>query len=125
MELNFPRAPKLIQKRPLWRSAAVALISFAVIVIVFFFWNNPSAGCKLNGGRWFHPVDREFSDSWMDMGSGICVYFYSDAGKPCKEDSDCQGDCQLKEFGRPELVCSHNSLVGRYIQVHGEWEYAP
>jgi len=125
MELNFPRAPKPIQKRPLWKSAAVALISLVVIVIVFFFWNNPSASCKVKGGKWFHPVNIEESMNWTDMTSGICVYIYADAGLPCKNDSDCQGDCQRKEFGRPELVCSHDSLVNSRIDFFSEWEYSP
>jgi hypothetical protein len=125
MELNFPRAPKPIQKRPLWKSAAVAVVSLSIIVIVFFFWNNPSAGCKLRGGHWFHRVDIESSDTWMDPKAGVCVFFYSDSGQPCENDGDCQGDCIQKDFGKVARVCSQDSLSGTRINFHGEWEYAP
>ena len=52
MELNFPRAPKPIQKRPLWKSAAVALVSLVVFILVFFFATYPRILCEETGGKW-------------------------------------------------------------------------
>jgi len=123
MELNFPRAPKPIQKRPLWKSAAVALISLAVVFIVFFFWTHPSVGCKATGGRWYYPVD--FSADWTEV--GFCVYTYPDAGQPCKEHSDCKGYCMGKGDGQ-DGQCSLDTLSDAHINLSsgpGEWEYAP
>ncbi|MBI5933941.1 MAG: hypothetical protein HY867_09555 [Chloroflexi bacterium] len=52
MELNFPRAPKPIQKRPLWTSAAVALASLVIFVVVFFFATYPRILCEETSGKW-------------------------------------------------------------------------
>ena len=73
MELNFPRAPKPIQKRPLWKSAAVAVVSLAVIVIILFFWTHPSVGCNLRGGRWHYYSPTNETNGWMEP-LGECFY---------------------------------------------------
>jgi len=52
MELNFPRAPKPIQKRPLWKSIAIALVGLAFIISAFFFVTYPRILCEETGGRW-------------------------------------------------------------------------
>jgi len=114
MELNFPHTPKPIQKRPLWKSAAVALVSLIVIVIAFFFWTHPGASCIEKGGVWFY--DADLSVSWLDP-MGYCLYTYSDGGKPCKNSFECQGRCQngFCESGR--------GLQGDIL--FGNWEWYP
>jgi len=47
MELNFPRAPKPIQKRPLWKSAVFALTLLILAVFAFFIFSHPDIGCQL------------------------------------------------------------------------------
>jgi hypothetical protein len=126
MEPNLlNRYPVPFSKKSIGQSIAIALISFAIIVVVFFFWTNPSAGCKLRGGKWYHRVDIEYPASWVEPG-GVCVYIHADAGKPCKTNDDCQGYCMGKGRG----VCSHDSIAdesrnGTRIDFFGEWEYAP
>jgi hypothetical protein len=47
MELNFPRTPKPIQKRSLWKSAVFALTLLILAVFAFFIFSHPDIGCKL------------------------------------------------------------------------------
>ena len=129
MELNFPRAPKPIQKRPLWKSAAVALISLVVVLVVFFLWTHPSMSCDLRGGKWFYPsTSIEYKEGnryekvldyglWMDPG-GFCIYIYADGGQPCT--SECQGGCIRNR-------CANDSLekMDRIDLQPGKWEVAP
>jgi len=132
MELNFPRAPKPIQKRPLWKSAAVALISLFVVLVVFFLWTHPSISCDLRGGKWFYPATSiELNEEgnwyhkildyglWMDP-AGFCIYIYADGGQPCT--SECQGGCVRNR-------CANDSVEIMQMQrihfQHGRWEVAP
>ena len=117
-------------KRSIAGSVVVAIISFVVVAVVFFFLTHPSIACDLRGGKWYYQSRAcDFKDgkwdcrdvdlgNWMDP-PGACKYFYADGGKPCKNDSDCQGGCSARG-------CVRNSFEGKYIDfAPGEWELAP
>ena len=112
MELNFPRTPKPIQKRPLWKSAAVGLTILLVISFVVFYVTNiylfrgaPGLSCIFLGGN-LH-TESQIVDSKHELHSYLCERPHSDNGQICDASSNCQGECIFESPSDQHGKCGH------------------
>jgi len=102
MELNFPRVPKPIQNRPLWKSVVFGFSLIILAVCAFFIFSHPDVGCKLIN----RPFVRYGIPGYDENDEfGGCLVYYPDGGKACTSDNDCKGKCD-------DGYCTHNSLQG-------------
>lgn len=69
-------------------AACAKAVALCVAVMLSGCTSDAERSCLRSGGRWLGPVA---------LGEHACAYKARDAGRPCRDGRECEGDCIARE----------------------------